>query len=56
MKNRIIAALVGGIIIFLWQYLSWSAMGIHKGDMKYHAKQTEIMNPCLPTSQRTGFT
>jgi hypothetical protein len=44
MKNRIIAALVGGIIIFLWQFLSWSAMGIHKGEMKYHPKQTEIMS------------
>ena len=44
MKNRIIASLVGGIIIFLWQFLSWNVAGIHNGDTKYHPRQTEIMN------------
>jgi len=44
MKNWIIAALVGGIIIFLWQFFSWTVSGIHEGAQRYHPQQTEIMN------------
>lgn len=44
MKNRIIASLVGGIIIFLWQFLSWGVLGIHNGETRYHPQQDAIMS------------
>ena len=55
MKNRIIASLVGGIIIFIWQFLSWTISGIHDGAAKYHPQQNEIMNALSTHFTETGM-
>ncbi|MFN2438738.1 MAG: hypothetical protein ABR503_06025, partial [Chitinophagaceae bacterium] len=44
MKKIIIAAIVGGIIIFLWQFLSWSLINLHRPAQQYTPKQEAIMN------------
>ena len=43
MKKTIIAAIVGGIIIFLWQFLSWAALNLHKSANGYTPNQEAIM-------------
>ncbi|HEX6333366.1 MAG TPA: hypothetical protein VFZ78_04005 [Flavisolibacter sp.] len=43
MKNRLIASLVGGIIVFVLQFLSWAFSGVHNGEMQYAPQQDEIM-------------
>jgi hypothetical protein len=43
MKKIIIAALVGGIILFMWQFVSWTLSGLHTGMQKYTPKQDEIL-------------
>jgi hypothetical protein len=55
MKNRIIASLVGGLIIFIWQFLSWNILGIHDGGAKYHPQQDALMNTLSSTIQEDGM-
>lgn len=43
MKKSLIAALVGAIILFIWQFLSWSILPVHQADYGYAANQDRIM-------------
>lgn len=43
MKKTIIGSIVGGIIIFLWQFLSHTVLNLHKGAEQYTPKQDSIM-------------
>jgi len=38
-----IGALVGGIIIFIWQFLSWTALDLHQSAQQYTPKQDSIL-------------
>ena len=44
MKKTIVAAIVGGIIIFIWQFLSFALINFHKPAQNYTDKQDAIMN------------
>lgn len=41
MKKLIIGALVGGLILFIWQFISWNFL--HNSQMQYTANQDEIL-------------
>jgi hypothetical protein len=43
MKKHFIASLVGGIIIFIWQTLSWTVLYLHHSSQEYTPKQDSIM-------------
>jgi len=43
MKKMIIGSLVGGILIFAWQFLTWSILGLHDAQQKYTPKQDSIL-------------
>lgn len=43
MKKQLIATLVGAVILFVWQFLSWSALGVHKSEFGYTSNQDKIM-------------
>ncbi len=42
MKKSLLAALVGGIILFLWQFASWGLMNLHYSQNSYTSNQDEI--------------
>jgi hypothetical protein len=44
MKKLAIGALVGGIIIFIWQFLSFALLNLHGKAFQYTPKQEEILN------------
>ncbi len=44
MKKLLIGAIVGGIIIFLWQFLSFAALDLHRAEQQYTPKQDTIMS------------
>lgn len=44
MRKILIGALVGGIIIFVCQSLSWMVLNLHRSANQYTPKQTEILN------------
>lgn len=43
MKKMLIGALVGGLILFIWQFLSWSVLNVHRANNQYTEHQDEIM-------------
>ena len=44
MKKWLIGSLVGAILLFAWQFISWAAAGIHDNEYKYHPQQDQIMS------------
>ena len=56
MKKRLIASIVGGIIMFVWQFLSWPVLNLHKAANNYTPNQDAILaalNANLP--QEGGY-
>ena len=43
MSKQIIGALVGAVLLFIWQFLSWNMLGIHSAEMQYAANQDEVI-------------
>jgi hypothetical protein len=43
MKKPAIASIVGGIIIFIWQTLSWTVLQLHTASQQYTPKQDSIL-------------
>ena len=43
MKKLIVGSLVGGILIFIWQTLSWTILYMHQASQEYTPKQDSIM-------------
>jgi len=43
MKNIFVGSLVGGIIIFITQFLSWGILNLHGSAQQYTPKQNEIL-------------
>jgi len=43
MKKQLIAIFVGGLILFIWQFLSWAAIPIHKSEYGYSPNQDKIL-------------
>ncbi len=44
MKKTIIASVVGGLILFFWQFLSWTILDTHRPMQNYTPKQQEILD------------
>jgi hypothetical protein len=44
MKKALIGALVGGIILFAWQSISWTVTGIHDDGYRYVPNQDAILD------------
>ena len=43
MKKIIIASLVGGLLIFIWQTLSWAVLNMHHASQEYTPQQDSVM-------------
>lgn len=43
MKKSLIGAIVGGLLIFIWQTLSWTMLDLHRSGQDYTAKQDTIL-------------
>jgi hypothetical protein len=43
MKKMIIGSLVGGIILFAWQFLTWGMLNLHEAQQKYTPKQDSVL-------------
>ena len=54
MKKWFIGSLVGAIIIFAWQFLSWEILGLHDGGMKYTENQQAILNTLSTSLKEEG--
>lgn len=43
MKKTILGVLVGALILFIWQFISWGAVNLHSDMQQHTPKQTEIL-------------
>jgi len=55
MKKWLIGSFVGAILVFLWQFLSWTILQFHGGEAKYTPAQTEIMNSLTASLKEDGM-
>ncbi len=55
MKKQLIASLVGGIILFVWQFLSWSMLNIHGSEMAYTANQDKILENLMQNLEEGSY-
>ncbi|HKZ68356.1 MAG TPA: hypothetical protein VJ111_18440 [Chitinophagaceae bacterium] len=55
MKKYIIGSVIGAILIFVWQALSWTVLGVHDDGMKYNPAQKEIMDVISANTTEDGF-
>lgn len=54
MKKSIIGALVGGILLTLWQTLSWTALNIHASQVSHTPHQDKILNVLSEVNLQEG--
>ena len=54
MKRRIIATIVAGLILFIWQFLSQAALDLHKAEHQYTANQDTILSALASAGLKTG--
>ncbi len=55
MKKWLIGSLVGAILIFGWQFLSWTMLGIHDKEARYTPAQDSIVNFLSGTLKDDGI-
>ncbi len=44
MKQKILFSVIGGLILFIWQFLSFAMPNFHQSSMTYTPQQEEILN------------
>lgn len=54
MKKLLLGSLVGGLIIFLWQFASWQLLNLHRPMQTYTPNQEKIMQ-VLNENLESGF-
>lgn len=54
MKKWLIGSLVGAILLFAWQFISWAAAGLHDAEYKYHPQQDQILSAISATLKEDG--
>lgn len=54
MKKWLIGSLVGAIVVFAWQFLSWTVLGIHDGQAKYTESQDALLTSISSTLKEDG--
>ena len=55
MKKSLIGAIVGGIIIFIWQFLSWTLINLHQPAQQYTEKQDAVMAVLNSNLEEGGY-
>lgn len=43
MNKQLVGTLVAGLILFIWQFISWNVLQLHQSEMQYTPKQDQIM-------------
>src|SRR5688572_22328572 len=54
MKKLLVGAIVGGLIIFIWQFLSFALINFHRPAAQYTPKQDEIISYLSSQLQEEG--
>ncbi len=55
MKKAILFALLGGVILFAWQFLSWAMPNFHKRAQQYTPVQDEVLQAIQNSGLKEGM-
>ena len=55
MKKWLIGSLVGAILVFAWQFLSWTVIQLHNAEAKYTPSQDSILSYLSSTLKEDGI-
>lgn len=55
MKQKLLFSLIGAIVIFTWQFLSYAMPNFHKSSMAYTPAQDSILKVCQNQGLREGM-
>ncbi|PCJ81036.1 MAG: hypothetical protein COA49_06965 [Bacteroidetes bacterium] len=55
MKNHILFTLIGGVILFIWGFLSWAGINFHIDEQAYTPLETEILSAIAETGLEPGM-
>ncbi len=55
MKKWLIGSLVGAILLFGWQFLSWTVLKIHEAEAKYTPAQDSVLSCLSSTFNEDGM-
>jgi len=54
MNKQLVGTLVAGLILFLWQFVSWNVLQFHRAEMEYTPKQDQIMEALVQIDLEDG--
>jgi len=55
MKKSLLFALIGGVIIFVWQFISFAIPNFHKSRMEYSPVQDEVLAAIEKSGMKEGM-
>jgi hypothetical protein len=55
MKNRLIFALLGGVLLFIWQFMAWAMPAFHWDSISYTPLQTQLLEALDASGLETGM-
>jgi hypothetical protein len=55
MKKLLIGSIVGGLILFVWQFLSWGLLNLHSNMQMYTPKQDSVLQYLDSQFSEDGF-
>jgi len=55
MKKTLLGAIVGGIILFLWQFMSWGIVNLHQKAQQYTPKQDTLLAVLAANLEEGGY-
>jgi len=55
MKKSLLFALIGGIILFVWQFISFAMPNFHKTAMEYTPSQDEVLAAIKESGLKEGM-
>jgi hypothetical protein len=55
MKKWLIGSIVGAILLFVWQFLSWTMLNLHSGEAKYTPAQDSVLQVLSSTLKENGM-
>jgi len=54
MKKWLLGSLIGAILLFAWQFLSWAALDLHHKEFKYTEGQAQVMSAISSSLKEDG--
>jgi hypothetical protein len=54
MKKWLLGSIVGAVLLFIWQFISWGVTGMHDGEYKYLPQQEQVMNTLTSVIKEDG--